>query len=330
MRAVQVDSFGGPEVMRVVEVPLAEPAEGQVQVRVHAAGVNPVDAYIRAGTYKVLPELPYIPGKDAAGVVTALGTGVSHLRVGQRVYVAGLASGAYAEALVGPAAAVHALAETLDFTQGAAVGVPYTTAYYALFCRALAKAGQTVLVHGATGAVGLAAVQFALAAGLTVLATGGSPGGRQLLADQGPVQVFDHHDSDRPGRIMDATGGRGVDVVLEMRADANLALDLENAGPWRPGGRDRQPGNYPDRPARRHAAQRRDPGHHDRACQRRADAGHPCGHRCGVGQRRAAARGGAHLSFGRGPGGPPRHPHGQGRRQAGAVDRRQRVSAEPS
>lgn len=227
MRAVQMSEFGGPEVMKVVHVPMAEPGEGQVQVRIHAAGVNPVDAYIRAGTYPTLPELPYIPGKDAAGVVTALGGGVSHLHAGQRVYVAGLASGAYAEALVCPAAAVHALPEFLDFTQGAAVGLPYGTACYALFSRAKAKPGETVLVHGATGAVGLAAVQFALAAGLTVLATGGSPEGRNLVANQGPVQVFDHHDGDRVARIMEATGGRGVDLVLEMMANVNLATDLE-------------------------------------------------------------------------------------------------------
>ena len=227
MRAVQVKEFGDPPVMRIAEVPLAQPAPGQVQVRVQAAGVNPVDTYIRAGVYSVLPELPYIPGKDAAGVVTALGPGVSHLAVGQRVYVAGLDAGAYAEGLVAPAAAVHALPEPVDFAQGAAVGVPYTTACYALFHRAKARAGETVLVHGATGAVGLAAVQLALAAGLTVLASGGSPQGRRLLAAQGPVEVFDHHDTDRAGRIMAATCGRGVDVILEMLANVNLALDLE-------------------------------------------------------------------------------------------------------
>lgn len=96
--------------------------------------------------------------------------------------------------------------------------MPYSTAYYALFIRAKARAGETVLVHGATGAVGLAAVQLALAAGLRVLATGGSDQGRRLLATQGPVHVFDHHETDRAGRIMDATGGRGVDVVLDILA----------------------------------------------------------------------------------------------------------------
>ena len=122
MRAVQVKEFGDPPVMRIAEVPLAEPAPGQVQVRVQAAGVNPVDTYIRAGAYSVLPELPYIPGKDAAGVVTALGSGVSHLAVGQRVYVAGLDAGAYAEGLVAPAAAVHALPESVDFAPGSRRG----------------------------------------------------------------------------------------------------------------------------------------------------------------------------------------------------------------
>ena len=227
MRAIQVSRFGDPAVMTIADVPLADPADGQVQVRVRAAGVNPVDTYIRAGTYKVLPDLPYTPGKDAAGVVSAVGPGVSHLETGQRVYVAGLAAGTYAEALVCPAASVHPLPETLEFAQGAAVGIPYSTAYYALFGRARARAGETVLVHGATGTVGLAAVQFALAAGLTVLATGGSAAGRRLIESQGPVRSFDHHDPDRAKQIMAATDGRGVDVVLEMLANVNLATDLE-------------------------------------------------------------------------------------------------------
>lgn len=227
MRAVRVHAFGDPEVMSIEHVPVETPGPGQVRVAVRAAGVNPVDTYIRAGTYAALPQLPYTPGKDAAGEIEAVGDGVEGFPPGDRVYVAGLPAGTYAETVVCPAAAVHPLPAKIAFEQGAGIGVPYTTAYYALFCRAAGRAGETVLVHGATGAVGLAAVQFALAAGMRVLATGGSEAGRELLAGQGPVTVLDHRDPDRAARVLAATGGRGVDVVLEMLANVNLATDLE-------------------------------------------------------------------------------------------------------
>lgn len=226
MIASRVEQFGGPEVMRTASVEIPEPATGQVLVRLHAAGVNPVDTYIRSGAYGRLPTLPYTPGIDGAGRVEALGTGVEHCHPGERVYVAGTLSGTYAELCLCSADQVHPLPGSVSFSQGAALGVPYATAYRALFQRAAAKPGETVLIHGATGGVGLAALQFAASAGCTVLATGGSEAGRDLLRREGAHAVFDHSEAGYLDRIREHTGGRGVDVILEMLANRNLGHDL--------------------------------------------------------------------------------------------------------
>nr|WP_301289112.1 NADPH:quinone reductase [Natronocella acetinitrilica] len=195
-------------------------------VKVQAVGINPVETYIRAGQYAKLPDLPYTPGHDAAGTVAAVGEGVDRVAVGDRVYVAGTLSGAYAEMTLADQSKVHPLPDSISFQQGAGIGVPYTTAYHALFQRGHGIAGETVLIHGATGGVGIAALQLAKAAGLTVIATGGTEAGRALLADQGADVVLDHRDPKHMDAALAATGGRGVDVILEMVADANLGVDL--------------------------------------------------------------------------------------------------------
>jgi NADPH2:quinone reductase len=226
MKAIRVHQFGPPEVMKLEEVPDPQPDPGQVVVRVHAVGVNPVETYIRSGTYAVKPPLPYTPGSDAAGVVHAVGEEVTRYRVGDRVYTAGAIAGAYAQLALCPVDQVYPLPEKVSFEQGAALHVPYATAYRALFQRAKAHAGQTVLVHGATGGVGLAAVQFAVAAGMTVIGTGGTDQGRQLVRDQGAAHVLDHKAKDYLDQLKQLTGGRGVDVILEMLANVNLGKDL--------------------------------------------------------------------------------------------------------
>src|SRR5208283_471787 len=169
MKAIRLHEFGPPETMRLEEVHDPRPGPGQVVVRVHAAGVNPVETYIRAGTYALKPPLPYTPGGDAAGVIAAAGEHVTRFKAGDRVYTAGTISGAYAQLALCSAEQVHPLPENISFAQGAGLHIPYATAYRALFLRAHAQAGQAVLVHGASGAVGLATVQFAAAAGLTVI-----------------------------------------------------------------------------------------------------------------------------------------------------------------
>lgn len=225
MKAIRVEKFGDPEVLQVAETPDPQPGPGQVLVRLRAAGINPFEVYIRSGKYARLPELPFTPGHDGAGVIEAVGENAG-FAAGDRVYVAGSLTGTYAELCLCEAAQVHRLPERVDFAQGAALGVPYATAYRALFQRGRASPGETVLIHGATGGAGLAAVQFAVAAGLTVLATGGSEPGRVLLCQQGAHEVFDHHAQGYAEAIRERTAGRGVDLVIEMLANVNLATDL--------------------------------------------------------------------------------------------------------
>jgi NADPH2:quinone reductase len=226
MKAIRIHEFGGPEVLKLEDVPDRTPAAGQVVVRVHAIGVNPVDTYIRSGMYPVRPSLPYTPGTDAAGVVESIGEGVTRVAAGDSVYVAGTISGAYAQQALCDQTQVHRLPTQLTFEQGAAVGVPYATAYRALFHRAQARPGEVVLVHGATGGVGTAAVQLARAAGMTVLATGGTEKGRRSVAEQGAHHVLDHHAPDYLDKLIALTDGNGVNVILEMLANVNLAKDL--------------------------------------------------------------------------------------------------------
>ena len=227
MKAIQVHKFGGPEELKLEEIPTPKPAADQVLVRIHAAGVNPYDTYMRAGTYAVKPPLPYTPGSDAAGVIEAIGDNVKKVKVGDRVYTAKTVSGAYAEYALALEEQVNLLPEKITFTQGAGVWVPYGTAYHALFHSAEAHASETVLVHGASGGVGIATVQIARAAGLTVLGTAGSPKGLALATREGAHHVFDHSKPGYTDQIMQATGGRGVDIVVEMLANVNLPADMK-------------------------------------------------------------------------------------------------------
>src|SRR6266542_3735212 len=167
MKAIRVHEFGGPEVLRLEEDPTPEPGPGEALVRMHAIGVNPVETYIRAGTYAYKPALPYTPGNDGAGVVEQVGPDVNQF-----------------------------------------------------------KPGETVLVHGASGGVGTAAVQLARARGLRIFGTAGSDEGLKLAREQGAHEVFNHRTPDHFEQIMKATSGRGVDVIVEMLANVNLGKDL--------------------------------------------------------------------------------------------------------
>ena len=226
MKAICVHEFGGPEVLRLQEAPMPQPGPGEVVVRMHAAGVNPVETYIRAGTYARLPELPYTPGNDGAGVVEQVGSDVTEFKAGDHVYTSGSISGTYAEFALCKKEQVHPLPANVSFAQGAAMGTPYATAYRGLLQRAGAKPGETVLVHGASGGVGTAAVQLARARGLRVFGTGGSDDGIKLTRQQGAHEVFDHRAPDHFEQIMKATGRHGVDVIVEMLANVNLGKDL--------------------------------------------------------------------------------------------------------
>lgn len=227
MKAIRVHKFGGPEVMQLEEVPTPKPAAGQVLVKIHAAGVNPADTYARTGNYAVLPQLPYTPGTDGAGVIDSVGEGVTKAKPGDRVYLAKNISGSYAEYCLALESQVYPFPDKISFSQGAGLFIPYGTAYHAIVHETKARAAETILIHGASGGVGIAAIQFARAMGLTVFGTAGTAKGLDLIRTEGAHQAFDHSKPDYRDQIMKATGGKGVDIVLEMLANVNLGNDLK-------------------------------------------------------------------------------------------------------
>jgi len=227
MKAMVVREFGAADVLKLEETDAPEPSENQVLVRIEAAGVNPVDTYIRAGVYAQKPLLPYTPGKDGAGTVEKTGANVTKFKPGDRVLSADAGSGTYAEFAVFDEKNLILLPENVSFEEGAGVFVPYATAYRALFQKARGKAGETVLVHGASGGVGTAAIQWAKNAGLTVIGTASSDEGKKLVKEQGADYVLDHSDENYLAEILEITGGKGVEIILEMLANVNLQKDFE-------------------------------------------------------------------------------------------------------
>jgi NADPH2:quinone reductase len=225
MKAIRVHQFGGPEVLRLEEVPVPKPAAGQLLVKLHAVGVNPVETYFRSGSNPNL-NLPWTPGMDGAGIIETIGEGVVGAKPGDRVYISETLTGSYAQFTLCEARGVHPLPEKVSFAQGAALGIPYATAHRALFHRARALAGEVVFIHGASGGVGLAATQIARAAGLSVIGSAGTDAGRKLAVDNGAHHVVDHRAPSYLDIVMGLTGGRGVDVILEMLANVNLGKDL--------------------------------------------------------------------------------------------------------
>lgn len=230
MKAIVVRAFGGPEALTLEEVADPKPGPGEVLVDVRAIGVNPVDTYVRAGAYGRLPSLPYTPGTDAAGVIEAAGPGAPFV-AGQRVYVYGAVAGVYSQKAVVEASRVFILPQPLSFEQGAAIGVPYGTAHRALFHHGGAKTGETVLIHGASGGVGVAALQLAVAAGLTVIGTAGGAEGVAFVKSLGAPHALDHRAAGYLDEAVRLTGGRGPDLVIEMLANVNLPEDLRVAAP---------------------------------------------------------------------------------------------------
>ena len=226
MKAIRVSEYGGPSVLKLEEVSTPLVGPNRVLVRNHAAGVNPVDTYLRSNTDNRGPKLPYTPGSDAAGMVEAVGPGVTTVKAGDRVYIGGTSTGAYAELCVCEPTDVHPLPANVSFAQGAAVNAPYATAYHALFHRAHGEAGETVLVHGASGGVGIGAIQLARTRGLMVIGTAGTDRGRRIVLEQGAHHVLDHTAPGYLEELPRLTGGRGPDIILEMLANVNLQKDL--------------------------------------------------------------------------------------------------------
>jgi NADPH:quinone reductase len=227
MKAIVVHEFGAPEVMKLQEFPTPKAGAGQVVVRIHAAGVNPFDTYMRSGIYAIKPALPYVPGGEGAGVVQTVGQGVTKWKPGDRVYIGHPVTGTYAEYALATESQVHRLPERVSYTQGAGIYVACGTAYHALHHQAKARGSETLLVHGASGGVGIAAVQIGRALGMTVIGTAGSDKGLQLVKHEGAHHAFNHRNAGYTDAILNVTNGRGVDVVLEMLANVNLAADLK-------------------------------------------------------------------------------------------------------
>jgi len=226
MKAIQVQQFGGPEVLDYKEVEKPNPGPGQVLVQIKSAGVNPVDTYILTGTYARKPNLPYTPGMDGAGIVDAVGQGVTQVKIGDRVYVEGAITGTYAEFCLAAENHVHLLPSSLTFSQGAALGVPYGTAHYALFSKAKVKKGETLFIQGGSGGTGVASIQLAKAFGLKVIATAGTERGLQLIKQIGADHALNHKDPNYLEGLLNLTQGKGADVILEMAAHINLGKDL--------------------------------------------------------------------------------------------------------
>lgn len=225
MKAIQIRSFGGPEVLKLEEVPDPLVSADQLVVGVKSIGVNPVDTYIRGGIYGP-KAFPFTPGTDAAGVIETVGANIKSFNSGQRVYLYGAVNGTYAEKALCDAAQVHPLPDRLSFDQGAAIGVPFGTAYRALFIRGNARPNETVLIHGASGGVGTAAVQLAANIGCRVIGTARTQQGLELVKKLGAIESFDHTSGNHIRQILDFTAGRGVDLIIEFLADKNLDKDL--------------------------------------------------------------------------------------------------------
>ncbi|MBX3155535.1 MAG: NADPH:quinone oxidoreductase family protein [Deltaproteobacteria bacterium] len=214
MRAVRVHELTGPSALRVDDVPDPVPGAGQVVIDVRAAGVNFPDVLLSRGMYQFKPALPFIPGGEAAGVVSAVGSGVTSLAVGDRVATT-VIYGAFAERICVPELAATRLPDGVDFTVGAATLLTYATTYHALVDRAQLRAGETLLVLGAAGGVGLAACELGALLGARVIAAASSPDKLALTRAHGAAEGIDYAREDLRDRIKALTSGNGVDVVYD-------------------------------------------------------------------------------------------------------------------
>ncbi len=230
MKTIEVKKFGDPQAMELVEKPTPSPGPEEVVVRVQAIGVNPVETYIRAGNYPTLPTLPYTPGGNVAGIIESRGSDAAQWKSGDRVYSAATISGAYGEMALCSRNQIFSLPKNISFAQGAAIGVPAATAWRALFIRGKGGKGERLLIHGASGSVGLAAVQLAKDAGMVVFGTAGSEQGCALIKKLG-AEPINHNKLGYEDDLFKATMGEGFDLILEMLANKNLEKDLNLLAP---------------------------------------------------------------------------------------------------
>jgi NADPH:quinone reductase len=231
MKALVCKTWGLPETLTLEDKtdPVAGP--GQVVIRVHAAGVNFPDALIIQNKYQFTPTLPFIPGSECAGVVESVGEGVKRVRAGDRV-IALTGSGAFAEKVPASEEALTALPEDVDFVTGSAFLLTYGTAYHALADRAALRQGETLLVLGAAGGVGVAAIEIGKALGARVIAGASSPEKRALCREHGADEVIDYAAAELKSALAALTSGKGVDVVFDPVGGQFTEAALRNCA-WR-------------------------------------------------------------------------------------------------
>ena len=230
MKAMRLAEFGSPENLRLEEAPDPELRKGHVVIRVKATGINPADLVRMSGRYPQPLPLPYIPGTDVAGEVEAIGAGVSHVRVGERVFGRSLNGGGYAEKACLPTNEIFQLPENLSFAEGAAIPVPFYTAYVALHHKAQIQSGETVLISAGGGGVGVAAIQLAKAAGARLITTVGSQEKAERTKELGADVALNYKEQDFAAEVQKLTDGKGVDVIIENVAADNFAKDFSALG----------------------------------------------------------------------------------------------------
>lgn len=214
MRAALIHDWCDPADLKLVETPTPSPGPNHVRIRVRAAGVNFADGLIVQGKYQEKPAFPFAPGFEVAGDVSEVGPGVTHVKPGDAVFAV-LDHGGYAEEVIARADDVHHLADGMDYATGAAFPIAYGTSHFSLMDRARLMAGETLLVHGAAGGVGLTAVECGAAAGATVIATAGGADKLTVCHAHGAAHGIDYREEDVRTRVKDLTNGRGVDVVYD-------------------------------------------------------------------------------------------------------------------
>lgn len=212
-RTVIIEEHGGPEVLKLVDLPVGEPGPGEIRIRHHACGLNFIDIYQRTGLYPLA--LPHALGMEAAGVVEAVGEGVTHLAPGDRAAYAAAPPGAYAEARVMPAAQVCPLPEGIGFEEAAGAMLKGLTVQYLFHRTTPLKAGDTVLFHAAAGGVGLIACQWAKSEGIRLIGTAGTDEKCALAVAHGADVCINYRSEDWVARVRELTDGKGVDAVMD-------------------------------------------------------------------------------------------------------------------
>jgi NADPH:quinone reductase len=228
-KTVIIEKFGGPEELKVVDMPVGEPGPGEVRIRHERVGLNFIDVYQRTGLYPL--KLPHALGMEAAGVIEAVGEGVTHLKPGDRAAYAAMPPGAYAEARVMPARHVVPLPDAISFTQAAAMMLQGMTVEYLFHRTTPIKAGDTVLFHAAAGGVGLIACQWAKSEGITLIGTAGSDEKCQEALTNGATHCINYRTENFVERVRELTDGKGVDVVMDAVGADTFTGSLDSLKP---------------------------------------------------------------------------------------------------